>query len=158
MNSRSSSFIAFIFRALLVVTSSIFGLAGCSNCDAQSIVGKWHRTGTLSFKIDKATGKQTPLLSAEQQKQYDQATAANEYNELLEFKSDDTYISIVSAKDMKATEHTEKYSISGNKLNMNIPPYQNEKTTITIKSVDGTTMILDFLFMSEMTEVIYTKI
>jgi hypothetical protein len=157
MNFTSTTFVAFIFRALLVVTISIYGFAGFSKCDAQSIVGKWHRTGTTAFKIEKATGKQTPSLSAEQQKQYDQATVANEYNELLEFKSDDTYISTVSVKDRKATEHTEKYSVSGNKLDMNIPPYHNEKTTITIKSVNGTTMILDFLFMSELTEVVYTK-
>ena len=158
MKSRSSIFVAVIFRAMLVVIGTIYGFAGFSKCNAQSIIGKWHRTGTIAFKIDKTTGKQTPSLSAEQQKQYDEATAANEYNELLEFKSDDTYISTVSAKNRKATGHTEKYSLSGNKLDMNILPYHNEKTTITIKSVDGTTMILDFLFMNDLTEVIYTKI
>ena len=97
------------------------GVCSITKCDAQSIVGKWHRTGTTSFKIDKATGKQTPLFTAEQQKQYDEATAANEYNELLEFKSNNTYISNVSAKGRKPTERTEKYSLSGNNLDMNTP-------------------------------------
>jgi hypothetical protein len=153
-----SMFTAFTLKTLLVIICITVGFAGFTKCEAQSIVGKWHRTGTTSFRIDKATGKQTPLFTAEQQKQYDEATAANEYNELLEFKSDNTYTSNVSAKGRKPTERTEKYSLLGNNLDMNIPLVHNEKTTITIKSINGTTMVWDLVFMNKLTEIIYTRI
>jgi len=103
-----------ILKALLIISGITLGLTSFNNCDAQSIVGKWHRTGTTQFKIDKATGKETPLFTAEQQKQYDQASSANEYNEQLEFKANNTYVSKVSAKGLDPTEHTEKYSLTGN--------------------------------------------
>ena len=152
-----SMFRVFSLKALVAIVCITVGFAGFTKCNAQSIVGKWHRTGATNFRIDKATGKETPLFTAEQQKQYDQATDENEYNELLEFKSNNTYVSKVSAKGKEPTEHTEKYSLSGNKLDMNIPPVHNEKTTITIKSIDATTMIWDLMFMGELTEVIYTR-
>lgn len=149
---------AFILKSLLIISSITFGFAGFTKCDAQSILGKWHRTGTTKFRIDKATGKETPLFTAEQQKQYDQATEANEYNELLEFKSNNTYVSKVSAKGTDPTERTEKYSLTGNNLDLNIPLVQNEKTTITIKSIDATTMIWDLVFMNKLTRITYKRI
>ena len=145
-------------KALLIISGITFGFASLNNCDAQSIVGKWHRTGTTQFRIDKATGKETPLFTAEQQKQYDAATNANEYNELLEFKSNNTYVSKVSAKGVGPTEHAEKYSLSGNILDMNIPLVHNEKTTITIKSLDATTMVWDLVFMNKLTRITYKRI
>jgi len=153
-----SMFRAFSLKALIAIACITVGFAGFTKCDAQSIVGKWHRTGTTSFKIDKATGKETPLFTAEQQKQYDAATAENEYNELLEFKSNNTFISNVSAKGMKPTERTEKYSLSGNKLDMNIPLVFHEKTTITIKSLDANTMVWDLVFMNKLTRITYKRI
>jgi hypothetical protein len=152
---KSSRLTIFAFKTLFAVA---IGFASFSTCGAQSIVGKWHRAGTSSFKIDKATGKETPALTAEQQKQYDQATAANEYNELLEFKSNNTYVSNISAKGRAATEHTGSYLLSGNNLNMNIPPVHNEKTTITIKSLDATTMVWDLVFMNTLTRITYKRI
>jgi hypothetical protein len=153
-----SMFKAFTFKDLLIFTCIFIGFAGFTKCDAQSIVGKWHRTGATKFRIDKATGKETPLFTAEQQKQYDQATDANEYNELLEFKSNNTYVSKVSAKGVEPTEHTEKYSLSGNKLDMNIPLVFHEKTTITIKSLDANTMVWDLVFMNKLTRITYKRI
>ena len=153
-----SMFRAFSLKALIAIACITVGFAGFTKCDAQSIVGKWHRTGTTSFKIDKATGKETPLFTAEQQKQYDAATAENEYNELLEFKSNNTFISNISAKGMKPTQRTEKYSLSGNNLDMNIPLVRNEKTTITIKSLDAATMVWDLVFMNKLTRITYKRI
>ena len=148
---------SFIAKVLIVITC-ITGFAGITKSDAQSIVGKWHRVATGSFKIDKATGKETPVFTPEQQKQYDQATAANEYNELLEFKSNNTYVSNVSAKGMKPQERTEKYSLTRNNLDLNIPLVHNEKTTITVKSLDATTMVWDLVFMDKLTRVTYKRI
>ena len=74
-----------------------------------------------------------------------------------DLKSNNTYISKVSAKGMEPKERTEKYSLSGNKLDMNIPLVHNEKTTITIKSLDTTTMVWDLVFMGKLTEIIYTR-
>jgi hypothetical protein len=152
-----SMFTSSILKIFIVITY-ITGFAGFAKCDAQSIIGKWHRAATGSFKIDKATGKETPVFTPEQQKQYDQATAANEYNELLEFKSNNTYVSNVSAKGKAATEHTGNYSLSGNNLDMNIPLVHNEKTTITIKSLDATTMVWDLMFMDKLTRITYKRI
>ena len=158
MEIKSSIIRAFTSKVLFIITCTLLGFATTTKCDAQSIIGKWHRTGTSNFKIDKATGKETPLFTAEQQKQYDEATAANEYNELLEFKSNNTYVSNVSARGSKLPERTEKYSLSGTNLDMNIPPVHNEKTTITIKSLDANTMVWDLLFMDKLTRIIYTRI
>lgn len=153
-----SMFNVFSLKVLLGIACITVGFAGLNKCNAQSIVGKWHRTGTSQFKIDKATGKETPLLTAEQQKQYDQASEANKYNEQLEFKSNNTYVSRVSAEGLEETEHTEKYSITGNILDLNIPFVHNEKTTITIKSLDATTMIWDLVFMNKLTRITYKRL
>ncbi|MDB4904769.1 MAG: hypothetical protein JWQ63_4050 [Mucilaginibacter sp.] len=151
-----SKFTSIILKIAIVITC-IIGFGGFTKSDAQSIIGKWHRTGTIAFKIDKVTGKQVPALSAGQQKQFDDAARANEYKESFEFKLDNTYVSKVSAKGMEPREHTEKYSLSGNNLDMNIPLVHNEKTTITIKTLDANTMVWDLLFMGKLTEVIYTR-
>jgi hypothetical protein len=152
----NSTFTAFTLKVFVVTTFITVGFAGFCKCDAQSIVGKWHRGGTKIFVTDKTNGTQTPV-SAQQQKQFDDAAIANGYDETLEFKSNNTYISKVSAKGMEPRERTEKYSLLGNKLDMNIPPVHNEKTTITIKSLDATTMVWDLVFMGKLTEVIYTR-
>ncbi len=153
-----SMFTAFTLKALIVITCITVGFAGFVKCDAQSIMGKWHRTGDTQFNIDKATGKETLLFTAEQQKQYDAATNANEYNEMLEFKSNNTFISNVSARGSKYPERTGKYSLSGKNLDMNIPLVKNEKTTITIKSLDATTMVWDLVFMTNLTRIVYKRI
>ncbi len=141
-------------KALLVIAFSFsIGL----RCEAQSIVGKWHRSATGSFKIDKATGKVTPVFTAEQQKQYDQISAENGYTEVLTFRSNNTFTSIASAKGMKPIERTDKYSLSGNNLDLNAPLVHNEKTTITIKSIDATTMVWDLVFMDKLTRITYTR-
>jgi len=151
-----STFTAFTLKVIIVITFITLGFAGFRKCDAQSIVGKWHRGGTKIFVTDKTNGTQKPL-SAQEQKQFDDAAIANGYNETVEFKSNNTYISKVSAKGMEPKERTEKYSLSGNKLDMNIPLVHNEKTTITIKSLDTTTMVWDLVFMGKLTEIIYTR-
>ena len=76
-----------------VLFCTILSFLSFVECEAQSIVGKWKRTFTKIFVIDKATGKQTPA-SADAQKQFDEQ--ANKYNETLELKSDNTYISTIS--------------------------------------------------------------
>ena len=151
-----STFTAFTLKVIIVITFITLGFAGFRKCDAQSIVGKWHRGGTKIFVTDKTNGTQKPL-SAQEQKQFDDAAIANGYNETVEFKSNNTYTSKVSAKGMEPKERTEKYSLSGNKLDMNIPLVHNEKTTITIKSLDTTTMVWDLVFMGKLTEIIYTR-
>ena len=151
-----STFTAFTLKVIIVITFITLGFAGFCKCDAQSIVGRWHRGGTKIFVTDKTNGTQKPL-SAQEQKQFDDAAIANGYDETLEFKSNNTYISKVSAKGMEPKERTDNYSLLGNKLDMNIPLVHNEKTTITIKSLDTTTMVWDLVFMGKLTEIIYTK-
>ena len=97
------------------------------------------------------------LYQPRSKKQFDDAAIANGYNETVEFKSNNTYISKVSAKGMEPKERTEKYSLLGNKLDMNIPLVHNEHTTITITSLDITTMVWDLVFMGKLTEIIYTR-
>ena len=143
------------------MSKTFFVIALCSligvGCEAQSIVGKWHRTATGSFKIDKATGKVTPVFTPAQQKQYDEITAENGYTEVVTFRSNKTYTSIASAKGMKPIERTEKYSLSGNNLDLNTPLVHNEKTTITIRSIDAATMVWDLVFMDKLTRITYTR-
>ena len=53
--------------------------------------------------------------------------------------------------------HNGKYSLAGKDLDMKIPLVNNEKTTITIQSINSSTMVWDMVFMGKLTEVIYTK-
>ena len=143
-------------KLLFIITCIAVGLVSFINCDAQSVVGKWKRTFTKIFVADKATGKQVPA-SAEMQKTFDEH--ANAYNETLELKSDNTYISTVSAgADDKPKVHNGTYTLSGKDLDMNIPLVHNEKTIITIQSINSYTMVWDLMFMGKLTEIIYTKI
>lgn len=133
MKTKLSIIKAFTSKALFIVTCTLLWFAGSIKCDAQSIIGKWHSGGIKIFVTDKTNGTQKPL-SPQQQKQFDEAAIANKYNELLEFKSNNTYVSKVSKKGMTPIERAEKYSLSGNKLDMNIPLVHNEKTNITYRN------------------------
>lgn len=147
---------AFALKALLVTAFLAIGFTGSSKCDAQSIVGKWQRGGTRIFVLDKATGTQKPL-SAQQQQQFDDMALANGYSETLEFKANNTYVSKVSAKGMAPQEKTNKYTLSGKTLDMSLPLVQGEKPTITIRSLDATTMIWDLVVRGKLTEIVYTR-
>jgi hypothetical protein len=148
---------AFSVKALFIISVFTTGISGFVQCDAQSVVGKWTRTFTKNFMLDKATGKQVPV-SAEQQKQFEDAIAERGYKETLELKSDNSYISTVATKGVSPTSHSGKYSLSGNILDMNIPLVQGQKTTITIHSLTATQMVWDLVFMGKLTEIFYTRI
>ena len=62
-----------------------------------------------------------------------------------------------SIEDEKPKVHTGTYSLSGKELDMNIPLVHNERTTITIQSVDSKTMVWDLVFMGKLTEITYAK-
>ena len=142
-------------KILLLLAFIVASFVGCTSCEAQSITGKWKRTFTKIFITDKTTGKQTPA-SPEMQKSFDDH--ANAYNETLELKLDNTYISTISAAaDEKPKVHTGTYSLSEKELDMKIPLVHNEKTTITIQSIDSKTMVWDLVFMGKLTEITYTK-
>ena len=64
----------------------------------------------------------------------------------------------MSAEGAEPTKCTEKYSLTGNNLDMNIPLVLNEKTTITIKLLDNNTMIWDLVFMNKLTRITYKRI
>ena len=155
-NNRAISIARPIKLASLIIFLNI-AFAGFIQCDAQSVIGKWERTGTKFFITDKASGKQTPV-SDDKQQQYDKAAKERGYKETLEFKSGNTYISTVTAGGEQPKIHNGNYSISGKDLNMNIPLVNNEKTTITIQTLNDKTMIWDMVFMGKLTEIIYTKI
>ena len=157
MKVRPSISTSLKLKSIFVIVILILGFTSFTICHAQSVVGNWKRTGTKVFITDKATGKQIPA-SAKMQQQYQAAIAARGYTELLELKSDNTYVSSVStAGNAKPVVHNGTYSLKGKDLDMKIPLVNNEKTTITIQSVTGTTMIWDHIFMGKLTEIIYTR-
>ncbi len=49
MKTKSSIFMAFILKLLLVVTCFVFGFSSLSKCDAQGIVGKWRQVSGKMF-------------------------------------------------------------------------------------------------------------
>jgi len=156
MKSEMSKTIAFLCRSFIIMFIMTTSLAGWSQCRAQSIVGKWKRDLTVIYTTDKKTGKQIPL-TPEQQKQYDEAVAQNGYIEILEFKSDNTYTSTVTARG-ETKVHSEHYTISGNKLDLNIPLVKGEKTTVYIESLSTDKMLWDLEFMNKKTGVGYKRI
>jgi hypothetical protein len=146
---------AFPLKTLPILAFITLSLFSFTNCEAQSAIGKWKRTFTKIFVTDKTTGKQVQA-SAEMQKSFDEH--ANAYNETLEFKPDNTYISTIStAADDKPKVRMGTYSLSGKELDMKIPLVHNEKTTITIQSINTKTMVWDLVFMGKLTEITYTK-
>src|ERR1700722_4958580 len=158
MNINSSLPAIFTLKRLTALTMLVLGFVRFTPCQAQSIIGKWNRTGTKIFTADKVTGKQIPA-SAQMQQQYDQAMAARGYREILELKSDHTFVITVSTSgNTKPMTHTGNYSLSGNVLDMNIPLVNNQKTNITIQSMKNNTMVWDMVFMGKLTEIIYTKL
>ena len=155
MKNRYSAFEASPLKILPLLAFIVAIFVGFTKCEAQSVTGKWKRTFTKIFITDKTTGKQTPA-SPEMQKSFDDH--ANAYNETLELMPDNTYISAIStAADEQPKVHTGTYSLSGKELDMKIPLVHNEKTTITIQSVDSKTMVWNLVFMGKLTEITYTK-
>jgi|SRR5689334_5506461 len=155
MKNIFSAFKASQLKILSLLAFIVCIFAGFTKCEAQSVTGKWKRTFTKIFINDKTTGKQIPA-SPEMQKSFDDN--ANAYTETLELKPDNTYISTIStAGDEKPKVHTGSYSLSGKELDMKIPPVHNEKTTITIQSVDSKTMVWNLVFMGKLTEITYTR-
>jgi hypothetical protein len=144
-------------KTLILLSVFTIGFSNFNKCDAQSVVGKWQRTGTKIFTTDKTTGKQVPAPAGMQQ-QYEEAVAKRGYIETLEFKSNNTYTSTVATSGGKPISHDGNYSISGNLLDMNIPLVNGEKTNITIQTLTDNKMIWDLVFMGKLTEIIYTKI
>ena len=124
-------------------------------CGAQSVVGKWKRNLSHVFSFDKSTGKKV-FVSDEYQKQFDAANAENGYMEILEMKSDNTYISTATAGG-KQTVHTGKYTLSGNILDMNMPLVQGQKSVITVVSLTQSTMIWNLVFMNKSNGIQYDK-
>jgi hypothetical protein len=150
-----SAFKASPLKTLSLLAFIVASFVGSTRCEAQSVTGKWKRTFTKLFVTDKTTGKQMPA-SPEMQKSFDDH--ANTYDETLELKPDSTYISTISAPgDERPKVHTGTYSLSGKELDMKIPLVHNEKTTITIQSIDSKTMVWNLVFMGKLTEITYAR-
>ena len=147
---------SFCRRTLVIIFIFTSGLSGFIKCSAQSVVGKWQRDLTVWYDLDKATGKQVPV-SAEKQKQFDEHMAAENYKEILEFKSDGTYTSTATAGGETKT-HSDRYTLSGKTLDMNIPLVKGEKTTITIETLTADKMVWNLYFMTHKTGVGYKRI
>jgi lipopolysaccharide export LptBFGC system permease protein LptF len=143
--------------SLIILLTGIFFLFMTGISFAHSVVGKWKRNTTKNFTLDKATGKQVPV-SAEAQKQYNDAISKNGYQETLEMKADNSYISTVTTKDAASRSHDGKYTLTGKDLDMHIPLVQGQKTTITISSLTNKEMVWDLLFMGKQVEIFYTRI
>jgi len=127
-----------------------------SNCEGQSVVGRWQRDISRLFTIDAATGKEISA-DPETQKQFDAAIAKNAYQEIVEFKADNTYTSTVTAAG-KQTPHSGKYTLSGKQLEMNIPLVNGQKTTVTINTLTDKSMTWNLVFMGKSHGVKYNRL
>ena len=108
---------SFDLKALLIITYTIIGLAGFTNCNAQSIIGKWNQVSTKQyFNADdaKKLGKsfiETPTGSAG--------------NTAIEFKTDHTYVKTLSGKyQPKPVLLTGSWKVSGDQFEMKIDAKQ----------------------------------
>jgi hypothetical protein len=116
MKNKSSMFIVFVFKSLLIFSFTTVGLARFIKCDAQSIAGKWKEVSGKDFctpKGVKATGKQF-LPQAPQMG-----------GQVLEIKSDHTFTSselmnwVPSAVTLTGT-----WTLSGDQLNTKLDLHQ----------------------------------
>ena len=147
---------SFCQKTLMIIFIFTSGLFGFIKCSAQSVVGKWQRDLTIWYEVDKSTGKQVPV-SPEKQKQFDESMASRNYKEILEMKSDGTFTSTVTAGGETKT-HSDRYTVSGKNLDMNIPLVKGEKTTITIETLTAAKMIWNLNFMTHQTGIGYKRI
>ena len=137
-------FMAFTFKALLILSCTIPGFAGFAKCDAQSIVGKWNRVSAKQFFTAEAA-KTLGKSSVEVQ-------MASAGTETIEFKADHTYIKTLSGKyQPKPIALAGVWSVSGNQFEMKMDPNQpalknNPKMdgvpTSNTVSISGNTIIV----------------
>lgn len=146
-----------LFRARRVyfLMLSLGSIILINTCDGQSVVGKWKRDLSHMFSVDKTTGE-IVNVSPDVQKQYNEAYKENGYQEILEMKADNTYISTVSAGG-KQTVHSGVYTVVGKTLEMNIAEVQGSKTTITILKLTNSSMLWNLVFKGRSTGIDYEK-
>src|ERR1700709_1894873 len=143
----------FYRRRLQILFILTCGLSGFMKCSAQSIVGKWQRDLTILYDLDKTTGKQIPS-SPEKQKQFEATMATRNYKEILEMKSDGSFLQTVTAGG-ETKSHSDHYILSGKNLDMNIPLVQGNKTIITIETLTADNMSGNLILMNHLTGVGY---
>ena len=108
---------AFALKVLLIITCIIISFANFTNCNAQSIVGKWNQVSAKQFfnaEDAKKLGKsfvETPTGSAG--------------NTAIEFKTDHTYVKTLSGKyHPTPVLLTGTWKVSGNQFEMKIDAKQ----------------------------------
>ena len=120
----------FSFKVLLIITGTVIGFGGFTNCNAQSIIGKWNQVSTKQYfnpEDAKKLGKsfvETPTGSAG--------------NTAIEFKTDHTYVKTLSGKyQPKPVLLTGSWKVSGNQFEMKIDAKQANPKFIAPKGSDS---------------------
>jgi hypothetical protein len=137
---------AFVIKATLILTCTIFGFADFTKCDAQSIEGKWKEVSGKDYctpKGVKATGKQF-LPQAPQMG-----------GQVLEIRSDHTFTSSELMNWVPSSvKLTGTWTLSGDQLNTKLDihqpdplnnPAKDAVSTIYTITINGNNMVLSLL-------------
>jgi hypothetical protein len=136
MKSKTISFVSSKIKPVIIVACVVFGFAVFTNCNAQSIVGKWKGVSVKNFynaEFAKKTGK-----SMEEKFPKDVG------NSDIEYKQDHTFImSFSPANSTEVTTMTGTWSLTGDQLKLTLEPQYNpgKMTTTATISINGSTMV-----------------
>jgi hypothetical protein len=131
-----SIFSAFSLKTLPLVIGITIVIAGFTECNAQSIVGKWNGVSVKNYfsaEYAKVAGKSM-----------EEKTVKEAGNSAIEYKSDHTFIMTFSApNDPEVTTIKGTWSLTGDQLKSTLEPKFNPQkmTTTATVSINGNTMI-----------------
>jgi len=136
MKNKTTGFGTANTKPAIILACLVFGFAAFTNCNAQSIVGKWKGISVKNFysaEFAKQTGK-----SMEEKFPKDVG------NSDIEYKPDHTFIMNFSAlNSAEVTTMKGTWNLTGNQLKSTLEPQYNpgKMTTTATVSITGSTMV-----------------
>ncbi len=137
---------AFTFKALVIFTCITFAFAGFTQCDAQSVVGKWKQVSGKNYFTAEAVKKSHGHLQSVMEMSIVEA--------IDDFHADNTLVETITSGGTKTTT-TCTWTQFGNKIKISI---KGQETLSGIVSGDGTTLILSVQTPMSKREWTYSKI
>ncbi len=125
----------FILKTIFIITCATVGVAGITQCTAQSIVGKWKAVSETRFYTEKGAKMMGKSMEGQPEKPG--------YSS-IEYKADNTFIQNFSGQNnSEVTAMMGTWSLTGDQLKITLEPQYNPKkiaSSYTI-SINGNTLI-----------------
>ncbi|HXB43755.1 MAG TPA: lipocalin family protein [Puia sp.] len=136
MKNKTVYFVGAKIKQLIVFGCVVFGSASFTNCQAQSIVGKWKGVSVKNY-FSEAFAKQTG-------KPMEEKFPKDAGNSDIDYRQDHTFILSFSAPNSsEVTTMKGEWTLTGDQLKLTLEPKYNPRRTTTIStvSINSTTMV-----------------